>query len=118
VKRPKALEQAKAADKRSDLRRTSRGKTNNSSASRAPKRTSLEDASFVLTGNGIKNGGQAKSMSRSAKDDQSADGPRRVLVTQPKLQDIACTQAESITVQAKSVIGPRRVQASDGITKV
>ena len=113
VKRTKALEQAKATERnRCDLK----GKTSNISASRAPKRTSLGEASFVLTGNGIKNGGQAKGTSRSerttARDDRMAGGPRRVLATEvPKVRNIA--QAKSVNVTD----GPRRVQASETINK-
>ena len=113
VKRTKALEQAKATERnRCDLK----GKTSNISASRAPKRTSLEEASFVLTGNGIKNGGQAKGTSRSerttARDDRMAGGPRRVLATEVrKVRDIA--QAKSVNVTD----GPRRVQALETINK-
>jgi len=109
VKRTKALEHAKAAESnRCNLRTTSRGMTSNISTSRAPKRTSLENGSFDLTRYDVKNGGQVKGMSRStARVDQPASGPQRVLATEvPKALNIA---------QAKSTTGPRRVQALETI---
>jgi hypothetical protein len=121
VKRTKTLDRAKAAERnRCDSRSpaSARGKTSNISGSCAPKRTSVEDAAFILTGRGIKNGGQAKAMNRSvntAREDQPTGGPRRVLATEaPRVRDIA----KSINVQAKSINGmdgPRRVQALDAI---
>jgi hypothetical protein len=125
VKRTATAEQAKAAEHNRSNLRTSCEKTSNISTLRAPKRTSLEAESPTLTGHGIKSG-QAKPMNRvassAARPDQSTDGPRRVLITEvPKRQDIACAKAQSIIVQAKSLIGvngPRRVPASAVLNKV
>jgi len=113
VKRTKALEQAKAAErKRCELRSTSRGTTSNISTSRAPKRTSLEDASFVLTGHDVKNGGEVKGVS-TARVDQRAGGPQRVLATEvPKVRNVAQSKATN------GISGPRRVQALETTNRV
>lgn len=113
VKKSNALEKTKE-------KRNSYSVGNIFSASRAPKRSSLEASS---SNNGIKNGGQDKAMTRFARsvvrDAKSTDGPQRVLVRETHKRPNIISQ--SITMEAKSLMGvkgPRRVPGSDAINKV
>lgn len=85
----------------------------------APQRTLVKDASLILTNNSIKPGGQTKAKSKVAlNDDQPANGPQRVLVTELSQIQGGASAKKSIPVQAKSINGPRRVPASDAIEEV